>query len=86
MKQNSVIKKISVILVIWLIILIADFSLATTCHRPLFCVNLTPNEGIQKFVGFGYSFHIMDNSEEFFKIDAYKGFLLGHEICGNYMD
>ena len=85
-KKKSIIKIISVVFVVWLFIVIADFLMAMTCHRPLFCINLTHDAGIQKFVGLGYSFNIMDNSEEFFKIDAYKGFLFGQEICGNYMD
>lgn len=52
-------------------------------HRPLFCINLTPDEHYEKYVGLGYSFDIVDKSKEFFKIDAYKGYILGKEICSN---
>lgn len=34
-------------------------------------------------MGIGYSFDIVDNSKEFFKIDAYKGYILSREICSN---
>lgn len=87
MKKKKGIKKIILIIfIVWLFMVITDFTMAMTCHRPLFCINLTPNENYEKFVGLGYSFDIVDNSKEFFKIDAYKGYLLGQVVCGNYMD
>ena len=87
MKKKKGIKKIILIIfIVWLFMVITDFTMAMTCHRPLFCINLTPDEHYEKFVGLGYSFDIVDNSKEFFKIDAYKGYLLGQEVCGNYMD
>ena len=87
MKKKKGIKKIILIIfIVWLFMVITDFIMAMTCHRPLFCINLTPNEHYEKFVGLGYSFDIVDNSKEFSKIDAYKGYLLGQVVCGNYMD
>ncbi|MBQ3258666.1 MAG: hypothetical protein IJA67_14840 [Oscillospiraceae bacterium] len=87
MKKKKVIKKIILIIcIVWMFIAITDFAMAMTCHRPLFCINLTPDEYYEKFIGLGYSFDIVDNSKEFFKIDAYKGYILGREVCGNYID
>ena len=87
MKKKKGIKKIILIIfIVWLFMVITDFIMAMTCHRPLFCINLTPDEHYEKFVGLGYSFDIVDNSKEFFKIDAYKGYPLGQVVCGNYMD
>lgn len=87
MKMKNRIKKIILIIIAaWLFICITDFAMAMTCHRPIFCINQTPDEHYEKFVGLGYSFDIVDNSKEFFKIDAYRGYLFGQEIFGNYMD
>lgn len=84
MKKKRGIRKIALILcIVWLLMGITDFAMATTCHRPLFCINLTPDEHYEKHVGLGYSFDIVDNSKEFFKIDAYKGYILGQELCSN---
>lgn len=83
------VKKKTLILLIciaWLVMCITDFALAMTCHRPIFCVNMTANEHYEEYSGIGYSFDIVDNSEEFFKIDGYQGYLLGIRICGNYME
>lgn len=85
-KGRRITKRILIICIMWLLMGVTDFAMAMTCHRPLFCINLTPDEQYEKFVGLGYSFDIVDNSEGFFKIDAYKGYILGKEICGNYMD
>ncbi|MBQ2883218.1 MAG: hypothetical protein IJE43_05520 [Alphaproteobacteria bacterium] len=85
-KKKRITKIILIVCIVWLLMCITDFVMATTCHRPLFCVNLTPDEHYEKFVGLGYSFDIVDNSKEFFKIDAYKGYIFGQEVCGNYID
>ena len=84
MKKKGRIRKLILTLCIaWILMGITDFAMVITCHRPLFCVNLTPDEHYEKYVGIGYSFDIVDNSKEFFKIDAYKGYILGQEICSN---
>ena len=84
MKKNGSIRKIILILCIaWLLMGTTDFVMVNTCHRPLFCINLTPDVHYEKYVDIGYSFEIVDNSKEFFKIDAYKGYIIGQEICSN---
>ena len=84
MKKNGRFKKIILILcIVWLFMGVTDFAMVITCHRPLFSINLTPSEHYEKYVGIGYSFDIVDNSKEFFIIDAYKGYILGQEICSN---
>lgn len=75
-----------IIIIVWLLIGIIDFTMAMTCHRPIFCINIKSDGHYEKYVGFGYSFDIIDNSQEFFKIDAYKGYVFGKEVCKNYMD
>lgn len=85
-KEKCITKIILIICIAWVLMGITDFAMAMTCHRPLFCINHTSDEHYEKFVGLGYSFDIVDNSKEFFKIDGYKGYILGQEICGNYMD
>ena len=82
-KKKSITKIILIIFIVWLLMGITDFTMAMTCHRPLFSINLTPSEHYEKYVGIGYYFDIVDNSKEFFKIDAYKGYILGQEICSN---
>ena len=77
MKKKIGIRKILLILcIVWLFIGITDFAMVTTCHRPLFCINLTPDEHYEKYVGLGYSFDVVDKSKEFLKINAYRGCLL----------
>ena len=85
-RRKRVIRRVVIACIVWLLVGISDFAMAMTCHRPLFCVNLTPDEHYETFAGLGYSFEIVDHSDEFFKIDAYKGYILGQEICGNYID
>ena len=80
-------KKLLIILcAAWLLATAADFALVTTCHRPLFCLNRTPGAAHARFIGLGYSFDVADNSESFWEIDAYRGFLLGREVCANFME
>lgn len=84
MKKKIGIRKILLILcIVWLSMGITDFAMATTCHRPLFCINLTPDEHYEKYVGLGYSFDVVDKSKELLKIDAYRGYIFGQEICSN---
>lgn len=84
MKKKIGIRKILLILcIVWLFIGITDFAMVTTCHRPLFCINLTPDEHYEKYVGLGYSFDVVDKAKEFLKIDAYRGYIFGQEICSN---
>ena len=84
MKKKIGIRKILLILcIVWLFIGITDFAMVTTCHRPLFCINLTPDEHYEKYVGLGYSFDVVDKSKEFLKIDAYREYIFGQEICSN---
>ena len=80
-------KKLLIVLcAAWLLAAVTDFALVTTCRRPLFCLHLTPDAGHARFVGLGYSFDIVDNSPAFFAIDAYKGYVFGWEVCGNFME
>ena len=52
MKKKIGIRKILLILcIVWLFIGITDFAMVTTCHRPLFCINLTPDEHYEKYEG-----------------------------------
>lgn len=81
-KKMRIQKIVFIVCIVWLLMGITDFTMALTCHRPL----LTPDEHYERFVGLGYSFDAVDHSKEFFKIDAYKGYILGQEICGNYVD
>jgi len=83
-KKRSIKNALLTICIAWILMNIIDFSMVTTCHRPIFCINLTPDKHYERYIGLGYSFDIVDNSKEFLKIDAYKGYLLGKEICRNF--
>lgn len=82
-KKGSIRKILLTLCIVWFLVGMTDFAMVLTCHRPLFCIDLTPDEHYEKYAGLGYSFDIVDHSKEFFKIDAYKGYILGQEVCRN---
>ena len=43
-KGRRITKRILIICIMWLLMGVTDFAMAMTCHRPLFCINLTPDE------------------------------------------
>ena len=85
-KKNRIKKTVLIVCAAWLLMGAADFALVMTCHRPLFCIRLASDAHSEKFAGLGYSFDLIDRSKGVFEIDAYKRYILGREICGNYMD
>lgn len=49
-KKRSIRKIILTLCIVWLLMGITDFAMVITCHRPLFCINFTPDEHYEKYV------------------------------------
>ncbi|MBR5264991.1 MAG: hypothetical protein IKV63_00080 [Clostridia bacterium] len=76
---------------VWSALIITDFLLVRTYHKPLFCIgaNLADDGGSGKYIGLGYSFYLeggfMPDDDEP-DVTSYKGYIFGNKVMRGYWE
>ena len=90
-KTKIVISTVCVILALWIVIAIIDFSRVHSFEQPIFCIAtvLAQDGGSGHYTGLGYSFDIEGNFmplDEFPGVTKYTYYILGKEISSEVRD
>jgi len=80
-----------VIIAIWLLLGIIDFSLVYNYKKPIFCINVETADdgGSEIYKGFGYSFELDENfmpEAEKTEVTSYRGYILGKEVSRGFWE
>lgn len=84
-KKKIIFIAVGVLLVIWLVIGIVDFSRVNEFEKPIFCINIKPMDdgGSGHYIGFGYSFDIKGNfmpENELKGVTEYSYYIFGLRV------
>ena len=91
MKKKKIIITIVSIVVLWLCVVIIDYSRVHSFEKPIFCVGaeLADDGGSGRYIGLGYSFDIEGNfmpEDEFPGVTKWTFFLFGIEVQSQIRD
>lgn len=91
MKKKKIIITIVSIVVLWLCVVIIDYSRVHSFEKPIFCVGaeLADDGGLGRYIGLGYSFDIEGNfmpEYEFPGVTKWTFFLFGIEVQSQIRD
>lgn len=90
-KKKIVLIVVGVVLTIWLIFGIIDFSKVHSFEKPIFCINTKTSDdgGSGHYIGLGYSFDIKGNfmpEDELKGITEYSYYIFGIRIESSVRD